>query len=104
MFSYWSQDSRLPSFQDGDKRSYLLMMNFSEEEVDLAINQLGMAYFPHTNAFCYLPFQILKYCIFMCLNSYYLLLDIFIFLSVHIQFFVILFTGCIFNELLAVAC
>ncbi|XP_074575593.1 putative inactive DNA (cytosine-5)-methyltransferase DRM3 [Curcuma longa] len=36
-----TKDSSLPSFQDGDKRSYLLMMNFSEEEVDLAINQLG---------------------------------------------------------------
>ncbi|WOL06699.1 DNA (cytosine-5)-methyltransferase DRM2 [Canna indica] len=30
-----------PSMQDGDKRSYLLMMKFTEEEVDLAINQLG---------------------------------------------------------------
>ncbi|THU54589.1 hypothetical protein C4D60_Mb10t26700 [Musa balbisiana] len=32
----------VPSVQDGEKRLYLLAMNFAEEEVDLALKQLGI--------------------------------------------------------------
>ncbi|CAL9057566.1 unnamed protein product [Musa banksii] len=36
-----SEYHNVPSVQDGEKRLYLLAMNFAEEEVDLALKQLG---------------------------------------------------------------